>query len=74
MKKLRALQEQNRLWAKWVTTRFGTEPNIDRIQEVIRRELRAAKTVLRARVSDGLRSEMHGELILCGKIRKALAE
>ena len=66
-----AVRERGRLWRKWIS---GSTEGIstDRIQESILRELRAARTG-KIQTSVGLRREMAGELILCGKIRKALA-
>lgn len=57
------------LHQKWIS-RKG-EPNVDRIQAAILKELRAARAG-KIDTSAALRSEMHGELIACGKIRRGI--
>jgi hypothetical protein len=61
--------ELQRLQIKWVGLNSG-EPRLNYIQSLILRELRLANDGVIA-CTNGLKQEMQGELVLCGKIRAA---
>jgi hypothetical protein len=69
MERFKAMDELRRLHIKWVS--FSGEPNIERIHQLIINELRYANDGV-INVTNGLKQEMMGELVLCGKIRAAL--
>lgn len=74
MDTMKATAEMMRLWRKWIsrdTQNYSPTERIGVIKSSILRELRAARAE-KFYTSPGLRSEMHGELIKCGKIRKAI--
>lgn len=70
MTQLEATAKAVVLWQKWIT-HSTTGLDLELVRASIKREL-AFYHSGKSTISKGLASEMHGELILLGKLRKVL--